>query len=155
MSIEKKISQDILDLISQEGYMLVKKPNNSKDIQDIFKVWNSAKISVQKRLDKVTQRVIQSVLKEYDVEEIKQAINNYAEILHSPEYRFTYKWRLTKFLKRGLDDFLPESDPLNRMPRADPSCDSGGITPPVLPVSPALREKFLEEKRKLKDGNES
>jgi hypothetical protein len=147
----------ILDNLSQEGYSVVKIPNHSEDIQEIFKVWNAANISVQKRLDKTTERVIRSVLKEYPVDEIKASIENYANVLRDPTYLFSYKWRLAKFLKRGLDDFLPEAEPLERMPRAGNYANSGGITPPVPPVPPAFKEEFLKRKKLKRErkGNQS
>ena len=45
-------------------------------------------------------------IKGYTPDEIKQAISNYATILNSDRYRWTYRWVLSDFLNRGLERFM-------------------------------------------------
>lgn len=45
------------------------------------------------------------ILKHYSVAEIKQAMENYARIVKSPEYEFSYRWTVTEFLVRGFEKF--------------------------------------------------
>jgi len=122
------------------------------EIKEIFNHWNHSNIIVHKRLDKVMAKVIESVLKDgYDKDELKEAITLYAQVLHHPDTRWTYKWRIEEFFKRtpGFRHFLPESEPLEKFTRAGLSFESGGATPPASSVSPALKEKFLKEKREF------
>lgn len=79
------------------------KENN---IYTIFNFWNEKKIKVHRHLNG-TESPLKTALKTYSVDEIKQSIENYAEVLKHPElYYFSYKWDLKDFLKRGLDKFL-------------------------------------------------
>ena len=78
-----------------------------KKVKSIYIVWNKQKIVTHKKLTDDTSRAIGVALKDYSVEEICQAIKNYAEILAGPErYYFKYRWTLMDFLKRGLAKFL-------------------------------------------------
>ena len=52
------------------------------------------------------KRAIGTALKDYSLEEVSRAINNYAEILKAPQYYFKYKWVLKDFLRRGLEKFM-------------------------------------------------
>ena len=82
-----------------------------------------------------------------------EAITLYKQVLKSNQHFFTYKWRLEEFLKRGFRNFLPESEPLQRYYGAGHSQGTGGTTPPVSPVSPALRSTLLERRKALLEDN--
>ena len=58
---------------------------------------------------------IKRALKNYQYDDIVNAIINYATVLESNQHYFTYKWTIDLFLKRegALPCFLNESDPLN------------------------------------------
>ena len=72
----------------------------------VFEYWNSFNIIIHKQLTDKVKRAINGRLKEkWTVEEISQSIKNYATILKSPEYYWTYKWTLVDFLSRGIDKF--------------------------------------------------
>lgn len=60
-----------------------------------------------------TKTAIRAALRVYDVESIVSAIASYATVLGSDEYRWSYSWGMVEFLKRGLDKFVPEADPLS------------------------------------------
>jgi len=106
----------------------VKKDKKDKDIYNIFQHWNSKNLITHKKLTKKLKGHINARLEEgYTVQEITEAINNYAIVVNGDEYYWTYKWTLQDFLTRGLDRFKPSSDPLNnflkeknksRIPRA-------------------------------------
>ena len=124
----------------------------NNDIADIFKHWNASGIIIHKVLDKRMESVVESVLKDgYEKEDLLEAITLYAQILKDPASTWTYKWRIEEFFKRvpGFRHFLKESDPLTKFYRAGNSYGAGSTTPPVLPVSPALREEFIEKKKAL------
>ena len=72
----------------------------------IFKLWNSLEIIKHKKLTADIKRAIDRALRDSSLEEVSQAIKNYAEILKGAQYYFKYSWTLKDFLKRGLDKFL-------------------------------------------------
>ncbi|MCX6150174.1 MAG: hypothetical protein NTX22_06600 [Ignavibacteriales bacterium] len=81
--------------------------NNENNIYtQIFNFWNDKKIMVHKNLDSKTESKIKATLKDYNIEEIKTAIDNYNIILKSEDYYFTYKWTLKDFLSKGLENFI-------------------------------------------------
>lgn len=80
-----------------------KQSNNiysSNDIEEIFNYWNSKKIIKHNNLREDIKKAIKKATKSYSIDEIKQAIDTYSEILKS-EYYFTYKWNLKDFLNRN------------------------------------------------------
>jgi len=78
----------------------------SDDKRLIFDHWNAQKIVEHRKLTDPIKRRINGALANYKVEEIVQAIDNYAFILASPLHFFKYKWTLADFLMRGLDKFM-------------------------------------------------
>lgn len=59
-----------------------------------------------------TERAITRAVRVYPAHVVAAAVQNYAEVLAGPEYRWSYRWTLVDFLKRGLDRFVPEARPL-------------------------------------------
>lgn len=86
--------------------------NTNNNIYSIFEHWNSKGIICHRELKQKLQSTINARLKYYTAEQIKEAINNYATVLQSEEYYWTYRWTLKEFLERGLDKFLTENNPL-------------------------------------------
>ncbi|EDT79839.1 hypothetical protein ACV3W4_15090 [Clostridium perfringens] len=82
-----------LNIISNNIY-------SSNDIEEIFNYWNSKKIIKHNNLREDIKKAIKKATKSYSIDEIKQAIDTYSEILKS-EYYFTYKWNLKDFLNRN------------------------------------------------------
>ena len=60
-----------------------------------------------------TRSAVEGALCTYPVEDVVEAVANYAEVLGGPEYRWDHSWTLIDFLKRGLDKFVPEAKPLD------------------------------------------
>lgn len=79
--------------------------NISKDIFSVFEFWNEQKIIIHRSCNGA-ERSIKKILNTYTVDEIKQTIKNYAEILHGNEYYWKYTWTLNDFLKRGFEKFI-------------------------------------------------
>ena len=110
---------DNKDSVAKEGISANTNSKNTTEIQQkklketrvynniysLFEVWNSEKIVVHKKLTDRMKTVIIRTLKDYTSDEIKQAIKNYAEILHGVEYYFNYTWGLDTFLQRGMRSF--------------------------------------------------
>ena len=94
----------------------VKVKKNKDNIDYIIKHWNSKNIKkLEYRESKVKQKTIakiNSILKDYLITEIVEAINNYYVILESDKHFFSYKWQLWEFLDRGLTNFLTKNKPV-------------------------------------------
>lgn len=100
---------------SERGTVLKKvikqvKPKNIQVEDDcivIFRGWNSYEI-IQHRSFKKYYSCLRGALKIYKVNEILQAICNYALVLNDREYYWEYRWTLDKFLQRknGIDRFI-------------------------------------------------
>ena len=71
----------------------------------IFDLWNSLGILKHKKLTDDMKQAIDRVLRDYSLEDVSQAIKNYAEILKCDQYYFKYSWTLKDFLRRGLEKF--------------------------------------------------
>jgi hypothetical protein len=77
------------------------------NIYSLFSFWNSKNIIRHGKLDDKIRRSIKSALNSYQESQIRQAIDNYAEIIRDQnKYYFTYRWTLKDFLSRGLDKFM-------------------------------------------------
>lgn len=79
--------------------------NDKNDKNYIYEFWNDKGIVVHRKLTKKMETKIASTLKDYSLEEIKQAIANYAEVVLSDKYYFSHKWSLDEFLQRGFSKF--------------------------------------------------
>jgi predicted transcriptional regulator len=90
-----------------------KEKDLTKYIYTIFNYWNSNNIIKHNKLTDKIKRKVKSSLKDYSVEEITNAIKNYSYVIKSDEYFFNYKWPLVDFLKRGIEKFMDNADPLN------------------------------------------
>lgn len=82
--------------------------NTSNNIYNsIFALWNEKKIFVHRSINDKIKRAIGGKLRDkYTLEDICQAINNYATILQDDKYYWNYKWTLNDFLQRGFEKFL-------------------------------------------------
>ena len=96
----------IRPLLSNEW---TKKLSQPKEVgikeQEIFDYWNEADIIKHKDIGEHHPH-IKSALQKYSIGDIKNAIKNYATVLKSDEYYWTYRWQLSEFLLRGLGKFL-------------------------------------------------
>jgi len=95
-------------IISLKGLTQLQAVDDTKrpDIDGVFDLWNSQEIIQHKKLTGEIKRAIEIRLKDFSVDEICQAVKNYAEIIKGEQYYFKYKWTLKNFLKRGLDQFM-------------------------------------------------
>lgn len=74
--------------------------------REIFNSWNEAGIIRHRTMTAAMARAIQASLQVYGKAEIAAAIATYAEILHSEDFWWSYRWTLKDFLQRGLDKFM-------------------------------------------------
>lgn len=107
----KEIGLSELDLLKEldKNLKSKSKDNSNQDINTIFDYWNSKGIIKHKELKEDTKKAIKKATKSYSIDEIRQAIDTYSEILNS-EYYFTYKWSLKDFLSRnnGISTFMED-----------------------------------------------
>jgi len=75
-------------------------------IKSIYLYWNTLNIFTHKVPDKHYTAIAAALNKGYTEEEIKTSMGNYATILKSPRYRWTYKWECCFFVQRGLEKFM-------------------------------------------------
>lgn len=88
--------------------------NSNGSLKTLFSYWNSLNIIQHRKIDKY-KRHLSVALKSYSSEEVAEAMQNYKDILESPDHFFKYRWGLDDFLSRkgGLDKFLSINDPFN------------------------------------------
>lgn len=81
---------------------------------EIFNTWNSLPGLIKHaKMKDIHKRQIKTALKDNDIKEIQVAMQNYSAVLSNNEkYYFNHKYTLTDFLKRGLEKFLDEANPL-------------------------------------------
>ena len=66
------------------------------------------------------KKKINGCLKEYSVEEVLKAVDNYAVILSNPEqYCFSYKWNLDDFCSRGVKKFVDNAKPFKNFEKKE------------------------------------
>lgn len=75
------------------------------DSKIIFEYWNNSNIIHHSKLTEKTTRKIKSILKDYSLEEVKEAIKKYSIVLNGENYWWKYKWTLEEFLQRGFEKF--------------------------------------------------
>jgi len=84
-----------------------------ESIAEIVAFWNeNAKKCRCVKITSDIQKAIQKRLKEFTIEEIKQAIKNYQLVIQNPKSFFKYTWNLQEFLTRAnaLPVFYGEPD---------------------------------------------
>lgn len=94
---EKDIEIEKEEDIYIETEIETSEEKESEEIKEIFQAWITADIIKHKRLTRAMETKIKSALKDYTVEEIKQAIRNYGYIVNDDRYFFNYKWTLDQF----------------------------------------------------------
>jgi len=87
---------------------------NKEDIYTLYEHWNNQKIINHRRMTEKMKRSSRARLKDYTLEELKKAIDNYKEILESEKYYWTHKWTYEDFMKpSNVIKFLDEAEPFS------------------------------------------
>ena len=96
------------------------KRNTSKADRDqtynrFLENWNKQGMIQHKKVTTSMKKAIDKVLKnaDYPVSEVFRAFGNYAFILKSRDYYWSYPWTMEDFLNRGLHKFVDEAQPLD------------------------------------------
>ena len=104
---------------------------------DVKIMWKSHKKNRRGEISKEIKDAINLRLRDYDLEDILEAIDNYAMVLLSKDYTWRYVWALTFFLTRhrpgyrtelqllrwlpdyfNADDYLPQQDRQPQQPES-------------------------------------
>jgi len=149
--------------VKQSTISCIVRANNEEsigqDVREIYEHWLSASIIKHRTINRV-HRHINAALKLYGKDEIKEAINNYKEIIESSEYFFNYKWGLGTFLVRGLEKFVSENNPFDNYRRGEssPYVQESKMSERQIEWGKASQSDriILENKwrKELKDGND-
>jgi len=75
----------------------------------VFDYWNAKKIHIHKDITPNIQKQIEKLTKS-QVEEVKQAIDNYYAAFKNKNYYYSHVWTLDKFIKQsnGYTDWLED-----------------------------------------------
>jgi hypothetical protein len=81
---------------------------------EILAHWNSKKIIVHNETPALLKSITKYVRKhDYTLDQVRDAIDNYAIVLMGSEYYWTKKWCLNDFLSRGVARFHSDQKPLD------------------------------------------
>jgi len=103
---EKGLPKERVKPVSNQGVTKEKKETiQKKDIMEIFDYWNKKEIITHRKLGQATASKINAKLKDYSIDEIKDAIHTYSVILKEDDYWWTHTWTLKEFMQRGFEKF--------------------------------------------------
>jgi hypothetical protein len=110
----KRLFRTINDLRKEkECTVKVKKSKAGRELiyNRFLEEWNDHGIINHKKITTRMKKAIDKVLKEadYPLIEVFKAFGNYAFILKSRDYAWSYKWTMEDFLSRGLHKFVDEA----------------------------------------------
>jgi|GEM_PF-4332998 len=87
--------------------------NINDDVHHLFDKYLEMNIFKHQKITPKMKTNANARLKEYSVENLKNAIENYAEVLKGNQYYWTHKWRFDDLMKpNGITKFLDESEPM-------------------------------------------
>ncbi|MBE3087719.1 MAG: hypothetical protein IMZ71_01175 [Chloroflexi bacterium] len=129
----------------------IREGNIREDNIKVLESWNSLNIrnlkdGESKVRDKAEAK-IEAVLKDYPLDVVIKAIENYGQVIHHPEsFFFSYQWELVEFLQRGLRKFMDEGKPFENFK------GKGGEHKPDEGLPPRDSWKAGYEKRKAQEA---
>jgi hypothetical protein len=78
----------------------------------VWDAWDAAGVFHHRVLSTKHRAAIRTALDSWRPDEIVRAIDNYGRVYHGTEFFFSYRWTIDAFLKRGLERFSDEGQPL-------------------------------------------
>ena len=88
--------------------------NKDIHVREIFDHYLSKKIVQHRKLTNAMRTAINARLRDYSLDDLKKAIDNYDQVIKSDDYWFTHKYPLIDLMReKDITRFLDESDPLN------------------------------------------
>ncbi len=146
-----------------------KEDRKGKTRAQLFELWNSLNITQHSHLTDKRSVAITAALEHHTIEELCQAVINYAKVLHGEEYFWDYRWTLEAFLNEGLDRFIDAETAFSshrvrqhsgQKSTANHRARSGGETEedfgitPMMTAMGALAAKFRREHKRTPTGDE-
>jgi hypothetical protein len=117
--------------------------NARDEARDIYEKWNQQEGLVHhNQFRPAMMTAATRALKANSEQDIEMAVELYAIVLGSNRHYWTQRWTLDEFLTRGLDRFLPDTQPLVRFLNRDKDQQqrasevSGPARPPVSELPP-------------------
>lgn len=90
----------------------------NKYIRDLYNHYLSKGIIQHRKLTDAMKRAANARLRDYNFEELKDGIDNYAKVLHSDEHWFTHIYPFADLMReKDITRFLNEADPINNFRR--------------------------------------
>ena len=99
---------------STQSKVKERKVNKTKEIDTVFHHYLSKNIVNHQKVTEPMKSAIRGRLKDYSLDQIIKAIDNYSKVLDGDEFYFSHKYPLADLMRdKDLRKFLDESDPLN------------------------------------------
>ncbi|MCF3941593.1 hypothetical protein [Oceanobacillus alkalisoli] len=90
-------------------------------VRDLFNHYLSKNIIKHIKITNAIRSAIKARLRDYSVEQLIQAIDNYAIVYSSDDYWFTHKYTLADLMRdKDVRKFIDEAEPLNNFAKRTP-----------------------------------
>lgn len=94
------------------------KDKREDPVRDLFDHYQSLNIIKHKKLNSDMKKNAKKALKEYEIEDIKQAMSNYATVFKSDHHWFDVKYTFADIMRiKDIGKFLDEAEPLEKFRR--------------------------------------
>lgn len=84
--------------------------SSNNEIKEIINLWNSKNITECNKETKKLHKEIDKAIKEYNLKEIKEAIDNYDTVLKDKDYYYDHIYKLENFIDKGLNKFVKDGE---------------------------------------------
>src|SRR5699024_9666601 len=102
--------------------------NKDIHVREIFDHYLSKNIVQHRKLTNAMRTAINARLRDYSLDDLKKAIDNYDQVIKSDDYWFTHKYPLIDLMReKDITRFLDEADPLNNFRKKGQAQQSSGF----------------------------
>jgi predicted transcriptional regulator len=106
--------KQLADINKNDKECLKNDKEKDNTVSIIFDHYISKNIINHQKITSAMRRAINARLKDYDLDQIKKAIDNYSQVLKGDEFYFSHKYPLADFMRdKDIRKFIDEADPLN------------------------------------------
>jgi phage replication O-like protein O len=144
----KKIFKEIYSLEVEE--MLLSRLKEM--IKTIFEHWSSCSLVKHRTLNPQIELQVKWALESYSMDELKQSITAYSDILNKPEYVLTTRWGLDDFLSKShFEKFLPDRDPYNFYPKNKRNIQSSQNEQLMREIEADMQDEQIRNQKAISD----
>lgn len=127
--VEHTVLKELFDTSTTRGQEEVKEKEEEKEkqdrknspVRDLFDHYVSKKVIAHRKMTTPMKSGMNARLRDYPFDELKKAIDNYAEVYFSDQHWFTHKYPLADFMRdKDVRKFLNEADPLVNFANKEP-----------------------------------